>query len=52
MFDITGVNAKTGDIITLLDESLPISNWADSMNTIHYELLCHLKTRLARVYTR
>ena len=52
MFDITGVDAKTGDTITLLDESLPVDNWANAMNTIHYESLCHLKTRLARVYTR
>ena len=52
MFDITGIDAKTGDIITLLDESLPVTNWANAMNTIHYEILCHLKARLARVYTR
>ena len=52
MFDITGINAKTGDTITLLDESLPVDNWANAMNTIHYEILCHLKARLARVYTR
>lgn len=52
MFDITGIDAKTGDIITLLDESLPVTNWANAMGTIHYEILCHLKARLARVYTR
>ncbi len=52
MFDITGIDAKTGDTITLLDESLPVDDWANAMNTIHYEILCHLKARLARVYTR
>ena len=26
--------------------------YVDAMNTIHYEILCHLKARLARVYTR
>ncbi len=52
MFDITGIDAKTGDTITLLDESLPVDYWAEVMNTIHYEILCHLKARLARVYTR
>lgn len=52
MFDITGIDAKIGDTITLLDESLPVDNWAAAMNTIHYEILCHLKARLARVYTR
>ncbi|MGN1124875.1 MAG: alanine racemase [Candidatus Gastranaerophilaceae bacterium] len=52
MFDITGVNANVGDVITLLDESLPIDNWANIMGTIHYEIICHLKARLTRVYTR
>ena len=52
MFDITGINAKTGDTITRLDEELPVENGAKAMNTIHYEILCHLKARLTRVYTR
>lgn len=52
MFDITGIDAKTGDTITLIDEELPVENWAKVMGTIHYEILCHLKARLARVYTR
>lgn len=52
MFDITGVDAKVGDVITLLDETLPIDDWAKTMGTIHYEIICHLKARLARVYTR
>lgn len=52
MFDITGVDAKVGDVITLLDETLPIDDWAKAMGTIHYEIICHLKARLARVYTR
>ncbi len=52
MFDITGVDAKVGDVITLLDETLPINDWAKTMGTIHYEIICHLKARLARVYTR
>ncbi len=52
MFDITGVEAKTGDIITLTDEELPLEKWAEAANTIHYEILCRLKARLARVYTR
>ena len=29
-----------------------IDMFANAMNTIHYEILCHLKARLARVYTR
>jgi alanine racemase len=52
MFDITGVKASTGDIITLLDEQHSIDDWAKILKTINYELTCRLKVRLPRVYTR
>lgn len=56
MFDITGLEAKTGDIITLLGTDkgnfLEVDNWAKLMGTISYEILCKLKARLSRVYTR
>ena len=52
MFDITGVDAKAGDVITLLDENNSIDEWAKILGTINYELTCRLKVRLPRVYTR
>lgn len=52
MFDITGVDAKLGDVITLLDEQHSIDEWAKILHTINYELTCRLKVRLPRVYTR
>jgi len=52
MFDITGVDAKLGDVITLLDENNSIDNWANILGTINYELTCRLKVRLPRIYTR
>lgn len=52
MFDITDMNAAEGDVITLLNEELPIDDWAKILNTINYELTCRLKVRLPRVYTR
>ncbi|MBR1424732.1 alanine racemase [bacterium] len=52
MFDITGVKANVGDVITLLDENKSIDEWAKILNTINYELTCRLKVRLPRVYTR
>ncbi len=56
MFDITGVEADEGDIITLIgkdgDEEISINEWADILDTINYELICRLKVRLSRVYTR
>lgn len=55
MFDITGIDANEGDIITLLnnsDKDLSIDNWANIVGTINYELTCRLKVRLPRVYVR
>ena len=53
MFDITGIVAEEGDIITLLnDKDLLIDNWAKIAGTINYELPCRLKVRLPRVYVR
>ena len=52
MFDITGVEAEIGDIITLLDDKNSIDEWAKLLNTINYELTCRLKVRLPRIYTR
>lgn len=52
MFDITGIDAKLGDVVTLLDDKHSIDEWAKILNTINYELTCRLKVRLPRVYTR
>ena len=53
MFDISGIDADEGDIITLLnDKDLSIDNWAKIAGTINYELTCRLKVRLPRVYVR
>ena len=52
MFDITGKNAKAGDVISILDDKHSIDDWAKILGTINYELTCRLKVRLPRVYTR
>ena len=52
MFDITGVNASEGDVITLIGDDISINEWAELLGTINYELICRLKARLSRVYTR
>ena len=53
MFDVTEIkNVKLNDTITLINKDLPISIWANKLGTITYELLCRLKMRLAKVYTR
>ncbi len=53
MFDVSEIkDPKVGDVITLLNNELTISSWAEILNTLSYELICRLKMRLPRVYTR
>ena len=56
MFDITGLDVETGDIITILGSDgnnfLSVDRWAEILDTINYELTCRLKVRLPRVYVR
>ncbi len=56
MFDVSGLDVKVGDIITILgydkDNFLSVDNWAQILGTINYELTCRLKVRLPRVYVR
>lgn len=53
MLDISNIkDPKVNDVVTLLGPEINISVWAKILNTISYELLCRLKMRLPRVYTR
>lgn len=53
MFDLDGVEAHVGDVVTLLDDkSLSLDSWAEILHTINYELTCRLKVRLPRIYVR
>ncbi len=53
MLNITDIeNPKVNDVITLLNKDLTIDSWAKILNTLTYELVCRLKLRLLRVYTR
>ncbi len=61
MFNITDVpSAQLGDTITLIGEGSPAKNqgsiwlddWAQKANTIEYELMCALRVRLPKTYTR
>jgi alanine racemase len=61
MFNITEVpDAQVGDIITLIGATHPnptgdaiwLDDWANKANTIEYELMCALRVRLPKTYTR
>ncbi len=43
---------EIGDTITLIGNELKVSDWAKILNTIEYEIVCDLRTRLPRVYVR
>jgi alanine racemase len=60
-----GKPPSLGDVITLLEtgqqalptvgagiQPLTLSAWAQKLNTIEYELMCGLRVRLPRIYTR
>ncbi len=62
LFDITDVTeAQEGDVVTLIGCEHPsirnaphlyLSEWAQKLDTITYELACRMRVRLPRVYTR
>ena len=53
MFDVSEIkDPKEGDVIMLKNNELLISAWVEILNTISYELICRLKMRLPRIYTR
>jgi alanine racemase len=63
MWNVTDVpDVALGDTLTLLSsscqanatpqQSLTLTQWADRLNTIPYELMCALRVRLPKVYQR
>lgn len=57
MIDVTDVtDVQVGDTVTLLDNSdaaeITLTHWAKHLSTIEYELMCGLRVRLPKVYTR
>ena len=54
MIDVTGVDAREGDTVTLFGGDCPIGadNIAALAGTINYEILCGVSRRVERVYIR
>lgn len=50
MLDITGIEAIEGDEVIVFGEELPITDLAESMDTIPYEILTGISRRVKRVY--
>ena len=49
--DVTGTNAKVGDEIEFLGPNMPLTEVADSMGTIDYELLTRMGSRGERTWS-
>ena len=50
MIDITGIDAEEGDEIIIFGDEYPITQLAEDMGTIPYEILTGLSQRVKRVY--
>ena len=52
MVDVTGVEAKEGDAVVIFGEGLPVTEQAERIGTIPYEILTSVSTRVKRVYIK
>jgi len=50
MLDITNIEANEGDEVIVFDKDYSVSNFADDMETIPYEVLTGFSRRVKRVY--
>lgn len=50
MIDVTGVEVKEGDIVTIFGENLPVTDLAKKINTIPYEIFTSISNRVKHIY--
>ena len=50
MIDVTGADARPGDIAEVFGDKLPLQELADKLGTITYEILTSVSRRVQRVY--
>lgn len=50
MLDVTGISANEGDEVIVFGKDLPVSELAESMGTIPYEVLTSISPRVKRIY--
>jgi Alr-MurF fusion protein len=50
MIDVTGLHVKEGDEVIIFGEENPIQNLANQIETIPYEILTNVSSRVKRVY--
>ena len=50
MVDVSGMNVKVGDQVELMGEHISAHDMARSIDTIPYEILTHISSRVPRIY--
>ncbi|MGI6572208.1 MAG: bifunctional UDP-N-acetylmuramoyl-tripeptide:D-alanyl-D-alanine ligase/alanine racemase [Fermentimonas sp.] len=52
MIDVTDIEAKEGDAVVIFGEGLPVTEQAERIGTIPYEILTSVSPRVKRVYIK
>lgn len=52
MIDVTDVDCNVGDAVEIFGDNIPVVELADKLDTIPYEILTSISTRVKRVYYR
>ena len=50
MIDVTDIDCKEGDAVEIFGDHLPVTVLSDALETIPYEILTSISTRVKRVY--
>ena len=50
MVDISGINAKEGDLVNIFSQENSVAEIAKNLDTIPYEILATLNRRIKRIY--
>lgn len=50
MINITGIESRVGDVVTVYGENISLKSLAQAIGTIPYELLTNISTRVKRIY--
>lgn len=52
MVDVTGADCKVGDSVEIFGEHVTVDELAEILDTIPYEVLTSVSTRVKRIYYR
>ena len=50
MIDVSDIECREGDTVTVFGEKGEVSEMADIIGTINYEIVCGITRRVPRVY--